>query len=282
MTARRRKPKGEGEGKGTVGKYDPPQAHYPGLPGITIAAPSYKRAKGVSLLDYWPDVPLVVAESEAMAYRNEGHKVWMCPDSAQGNISRVRNWILDNSPTEQVLMVDDDLETLGVWNGTAFHHLSGEEGLELVEHGFQLARDLGVVLWGLNCVWADKGAYREYTPFALTSYLGAPFHAHVANPLRYDERLPLKEDYDMTLQVLNRFRKLLRFNMACYRNKMHTNVGGCASMRTIERERSQFDGLVAKWGPKIVRRDGGEDKVRRTKEKGYDLNPVAKPPIRGV
>lgn len=128
----------------------------------------------------------------------------------------------------------------------------------------------------------DKGAYREYTPFALKSVILGPFQAFNDLDLRYDERLPLKEDYDLSLSVLNKYRMTLRFNAYFYSCKQHTNPGGCASYRTIKREQSQFDLLQKKWGSKIVRRDGGNSSVNRTKKAAYDINPIIKVPIGGV
>ena len=70
--------------------------------------------------------------------------------------------------------------------------------------------------------------------------------------------------------------------MYFYVCKQHTNPGGCASYRTIQREQEQFDLLEKKWGSKIVRRDTGNAAVTRKKNQGYDINPIIKVPIGGV
>jgi hypothetical protein len=44
------------------------------------------------------------------------------------------------------------------------------------------------------------------------------------NDIRYDERIPLKEDYDLSLQHLNKFRKVLRFNKYFYKVKQSKNI----------------------------------------------------------
>ncbi|MBK1835025.1 hypothetical protein [Roseibacillus ishigakijimensis] len=251
-------------------------------PDITIASPSWKRADRAITHRYLPTV-YVVAESQAEAYRARDLPVWVCPDSAQGSTSRVRNWILDNTPTKQLLMVDDDLRDLGQWNGTARRRMTGPEALEFIGHGFALASEMGVRLWGLNPAAADKQAYRESNPFSLAAFVGGPFTGFIDCPLRYDERIPLKEDYDMTLQVLNRYRRLLRFNMVHYFNDMHGLPGGCADMRNLEREKEQFALLVKKWGTDIVRIDkGASHNKRRVREASYDLNPKLRIPIGGV
>ena len=58
---------------------------------IKIFAPSYKRPeKSITQITY-PFVKLVVRESEAEEYLENGNDIIVCPDQAQGNISRVRN-----------------------------------------------------------------------------------------------------------------------------------------------------------------------------------------------
>ena len=106
----------------------------------------------------------------------------------------------------------------------------------------------GYRFWGVNCV-LDPKAYRQTTPFNTTKYVGGPFQCHLRNGIRYDESLPLKEDYDMTLQHLMMYRGALRLNMYYYIICDQANsVGGCAVKRNIARERQQFDALRRKWG----------------------------------
>jgi len=204
-----------------------------------IFVPTYKRAGKVFTHLYLPSTVYVVAAFEAQAYRDTGVNVWEVPNSAQGNLCRIRNYILDHADGRRILLLDDDLKCLGRWNGSSHHKLSGDEAEEFLDHGFELADEMGVKFWGLNCI-QDKGSYREYTPFGLTSYIGGPFQAFIDCPLRYDESLPLKEDYDMSLQALNAYRRNLRFNFMHYFAKQHTNEAGCATYRTIEREKEQI------------------------------------------
>lgn len=248
---------------------------------IQIFAPSYRRPTGVFTQAYLPECRYVVAESEAEAYRDAGHDIWSVPDSAQGNLCRIRNYILDNAPSDTVLLLDDDIDHFGRWDLGKRTKLTTHGAMEMIEHGFSLAEQFGVRFWGLNLL-PDKGAYREYTPFCLRGTIGGPFQAHLNNPLRYDENLPLKEDYDMSLQVLNKYRRTLRLNMFHYVAAQHTNRGGCATYRTIEREMEQFELLRKKWGSKIVKMDPGARAKAGGKKVRWDINPIVKVPIPGV
>lgn len=247
--------------------------------GLTIVAPSWKRAETAITHKYITGVQYVVAESQAEAYEKRGLNVWRCPDSAQGNLCRVRNWIIDNCPTRWLLIIDDDMRWLGRWNGNVHKQLSEADALEEVEKGFQLAEEFGTPYWGVNCI-PDKGAYREYTPFSFNNYLGGPFQAFILPDfeLRYDEKLYLKEDYDLSLQAANKYRRLLRINYLNYNVKQQEGVGGCADQRTLQIEADQFRMLQEKWGSDIVRKD----KSVKGRDKLYDINPIIKIPIGGV
>ena len=246
---------------------------------IQVYSPSYKRANICKTHKYLPFITYVVMESEEEEYRKIHDKIWVIPDNIQGNLARVWNYILDNSKSEKVVTLDDDIKYIGRWNRNEHKKLDQEGVLNLLQEGFQLAADLDVRYWGLNCLM-DKGSYREYTPFGTIAYIGGPFQAHFKNPLRYDEKIYLKEDYDMTLQVLNKYRRNLRLNMYHYVCEQATIVGGCADYRNLEREKEQNILLQKKWGSKIIKEDKSQKKDSR--KRSYDFNPILKVPIKGV
>ena len=250
---------------------------------MRIYAPSYMRVDGLLTHLIWPDTIYCVHEFEADAYEAKGVNVLTIPDDLRGNIARVRNHVKGYAQAVDCpfLIIDDDIQTFAFWEGTERRSLTGDSAAEHLESMADLARSWGVTLFGVNPA-ADKGGYREYTPFATTSYCSGSFHGFTRqSDFTYDEALPLKEDYDFCLQVANKDRRLLRFNQYCLLKDDHGNTGGCADYRTVERERQQFDALQRKWGPAIVRRDSGKSKTRK-KEQSYDINPIIRIPIAGV
>ena len=225
---------------------------------ISINAPSYRRPDKVLTLRYIPFCKIWVDESEAQAYRdaNPGADIVACPKGVQGNLCRVRNYILDTefqTGADVVLIVDDDLhylERFEMQDGFGYHRrrLETDEIVQFLEKYSLMAQELGAKFWGLNCN-SDNMSYRHYTPFSLTAYIGGPFQCFLrGNRCRYDEDLPLKEDYDMTLQQLNLERFVLRLNMYHYICEQSTQKGGCAAYRNRERERAQLEALKDKWG----------------------------------
>ncbi|MEW6505507.1 MAG: hypothetical protein AB1457_16235 [Chloroflexota bacterium] len=257
---------------------------------ITINAPSYKRPGGVETLLYLPDCQVWVCETEEGEYRrrNPGAKIISVPKGVQGNLSRIRNWILDREAdrgVEAICLVDDDLRYIGYWEGNRKHKLLTEDVMPWLIKYSVLAMEWGYRLWGVNCV-SDKQAYREYHPFTTLSYIGGPFSVHIHSDIRYDERLPLKEDYDITLQHINKYRGALRLQKFWYQVRRAGSgtgqIGGCAAYRTRERERQQLELLQRKWGRHIVAIDTKDRNHKTKKRKGEDINPVISVPIRGV
>jgi hypothetical protein len=173
---------------------------------------------------------------------------------------------------------------IGYWEKLQFHKLENEKSIYQFLYKYTImALDLGVKLWGIN-VNSDKQVYKEYSPFSTNCYIGGPFMVHVDTDLRFDERFPLKEDYDFTLQNLNKYRKVLRINKYCYDVKQKEQTGGVADYRTLEEERRQLLLLQKKWGSDIIK----EDKIKSGKGKQsnkirtYDINPRLISPIKGV
>jgi hypothetical protein len=251
---------------------------------MQIFSPSYKRSKTALTHNWFPDLTYVVHEFEIEEYKRAGLKAIAAPDETRGNIARVRNWILNQFGSANLVILDDDIESVKRWemvDGNWIQKiLSGDEFLEFIEMGFIMAEDWGVRLWGMNCL-GDKGSYREYTPFSCKSYISASFHGILPGPLRYDERIPLKEDFDFCIQNLSRYRAMLRFNMFSMVKKDHGNPGGCAVYRTIEREKEQLELLQKKWGTHLIKNDLTE-KTTQKKKNAFDLNPIMKVPIAGI
>jgi hypothetical protein len=69
--------------------------------------------------------------------------------------------------------------------------------------------------------------------------------------LWWDERLRLKEDYDMTLQHVRRYRRVARCNGILATFLHRQNAGGAVSYRTAELERRTIAYLKAKWPDRI-------------------------------
>ena len=247
---------------------------------MNIYAPSYKRSEGVKTHKIIPDIIYCVHEFEAEKYREKGYNIEVMPDDVGGNIARVRNYILKNFVKDKGLVIDDDIEGFKIWEWEDDIPTAKEieDIYEFIEQGFNLCEEFGCRLWGINII-GDKGSYREYTPFSLSNTISGSFMGFLNNECTFDERIPLKEDYDYSIQNVNKYRRLLRINYAHMIKKDHKNLGGCADYRTLDREVEQLELLQRKWGKRIVKNDTTQ---RGKKKKGFDINPIINIPINGI
>ena len=239
---------------------------------------SYKRAGGVTSDGIFNNALVVIPESQEDDYRKHslrnGCELLVIPDSADGNTVRKRNWVLENYSGCNVVIVDDDYDYIGYHeNGKTNVRMTPDEIGFMIERGFVMAKDLGTVMWGLN-MNTDLMIYREYSPFSLLSPILGPFQGftdELPKYIRHDRRVPLKEDYDISLQVLKEYRKLLRFNKYHYSVNHINKSGGVVSYRTAERELKNNIEFQKKWGSKVV-------KFNMDKS----INPIVNVPIRGI
>lgn len=260
---------------------------------ISVNAPSYKRSKKVLTLDYLPFCRIWVDHKEYEDYKNSypTADIISCPEGVQGNVSRIRNYILEKEferGMDAVCIVDDDLSAIRYYSfdeysgfGYVPNVVEGGVFMQFLEKYTLLAQDFGAKMWGVN-VNCDPMAYRHNTPFSTTSITLGPFSVFLkGNRCWYDESLPLKEDYDMAIQQLNSERVILRLNGYHYLCKQSENAGGCAAYRNRDREEQQLMALQKKWGSRIVKIDT-TNKGRTDKVKRLDYNPIIKVPIKGV
>lgn len=262
---------------------------------ITVNCPSYKRPK-VETLDYLPFCKVWVCETEYEEYirANKGFEsnIIPCKKGIQGNLCRIRNHILDtefSNGADVVLIIDDDMRSVGYYEtekegtfGYVKHKINTDEFLEFIEKYSRMCSEFGFKYWGLNCN-IDAQSYSQQTPFSTVSYIGGPFQCFIkGNVCRYDESLPLKEDYDMTLQNCNVYRGCLRLNKYHYVVRQAEQAGGCATYRNYVREKEQLELLRQKWGSRIVKIDKSNKGKTKKEKTRIDFNPIIKIPIKGV
>lgn len=208
---------------------------------------------------------VAVPAAQASKYREHyGKRVIVVPDRHDGQIARKRNWILNEFvEDDDVIMIDDDVS--GIWkfespNGTTErvgeyrHKLNGEAVRQLALESFEIARGFHTVLWGMN----QHHAFWTYraSPITLTNVILGPFMGIVKGcKLRFDERMGAKEDYDFSLQVLRRFRCIVRWQKYHYMADHGNNAGGITVQRSFEKEKAWAQAIMRKWGSSVISYD---------------------------
>ena len=148
-----------------------------------------------------------------------------------------------------------------------------------IERGFDLAKQLGVRMWGVN-VKKDEIGYTTYKPISFLSPLLAPFCGYLDTDIRNDLSLPTKHDYDFWLQNIKKYRKTLRFNKYHYTHKHGIAEGGLAGVRTMKMEKQSAQTLLNKWGSKVIKIGGS--KVWNGRDERNILNTRVSVPINGA
>jgi hypothetical protein len=243
---------------------------------INIIIPSYKRAGRVKGYDYFPTAKICIPRSQETEYARyyNRSRLEVIPDEMDGDLARKRNWIL-NTIKRPLIMIDDDVSRIATKEHGEYRYLTSKEADALIVHGFNLAEQWGCKYWGIN-VNTDRLCYQEYKPFSLSSVVLDPFAGHLDHDLMYDSRMGTRLDYDMSLQQLNKYRKILRLNKYMYDCAHGDNAGGLAGSRTMETEAAYARAIEAKWGRHII------SYSLHPKRMSDILNAMVNIPIKGV
>lgn len=247
---------------------------------IHVAIRSYKRAGKVKTLQVVPFAKVWIPESQEEEYLQhyDQEQIITIKDELDGNLAKKQNAILDGSPAEWTLILDDDVTAIGAWDAGDHVYLMPDEIEHLILMGFLLADDLGIELWGIN-QGRDELWYETYKPFNLLAPILGPFHGHLSPTLRYDESVLGKDDYDYWLQNIRTHRRTLRLNKYHYLHDHASMKGGFVSMRSMEVEQAGVMRMRQKWGDRVFR-PGGTAGGRKATGKNI-LNSLISNPIPG-
>ena len=223
---------------------------------MNVIIPSFKRSENLIGKDYFFMAKYCVPKSQEEDYIKQVGKdrVIVLPDAEDGDIIKKRNWILNNIP-RPLIMIDDDVKNIQFWNDRKENYLSKEFPKELLNDLFKelvnMAEQFDVKLFGLSQNQDDR-QYREFLPFSLSNLILGPFQGHLEHDMIFDKRVGTKDDYDMALQHLNKYKKILRFNKYAYDCEHGDNKGGIVSYRSKEKEIEYCKAIMLKWGKKII------------------------------
>lgn len=168
-----------------------------------------------------------------------------------------RNLALEKSKEEDswCIQISDDLKSIKWFTGTEKVPMPLDKAIgHMVFSGTQLkAKLVGVAPTDNSYFFREDYSSRNFIVGDLIAV--AP-----DSPLRFDEKLKLKEDYDYTCQNLARYGVALRVNRIMASFSHRTNRGGAVAVRSPELEQESIAYLKNKWGD-VVR-----DNPRRENE----------------
>jgi hypothetical protein len=226
---------------------------------IKIAIPSHNRVciSTLSLLTEFEkeNIFIFVNDKEQYKkYKEYGHEQVIITNTI--GIQKARNYILDYFKFgEKILQLDDDIESIEKLSFSGMKKvlvpMDNKEIKQFIYRGFQLAEKNKTGLWGL---------YPVENPFYMSNKLSnkgfviGSFSGIIVDELRMDDNLPLKEDYDYTMQHILKYKKIVRFDNITMKIKHYTNSGGCVDSRKEDSslEKKCHDYLLAKY-PKYIK-----------------------------
>jgi hypothetical protein len=225
-------------------------------PLLHIAVPSKGRVGRVKTQAVLPSCSVYVPALEASAYRAAGaQNVVAVPDQVRG-ITRTRNWILRNTKSRHVVMIDDDVTTAG-WirlHDTQAERVSIDEPTWLAEFVklFEITAQMQFRIWGIATDGATRSCY-PYFPFRWRSYITASCMG-IINDGRtlFDETFAVKEDYELCARCIHQDGGVVSAQYLYWMNSHWHDEGGCKDYRTQAMERDAISRLC-KLYPGLVR-----------------------------
>jgi hypothetical protein len=224
---------------------------------MIFAIPSKGRPAVVRSQSLLTCAHVFVPESEMKDYARAGVKNLVAvPDRVKG-ITATRNWILDNVKDRRVVMVDDDVRLQG-WTRLFCHHskrykLKEKEWLRESERLFDITEQLHYRIWGVATQSATRTIY-PFKPFLFRSYVTGSFMGIVNDgAVRFDERFPVKEDYELALRCIKQDGGIVAARYLYWENSHWKDKGGCSAYRTQVMELQAIK-LLASMYPGMIRR----------------------------
>ena len=204
------------------------------------------------------EVHWIVGENEVDDYKKAGAKHVI----AGGSLVKSRNTALknawDNKKTS--VMLDDDLKKIQkivvLGDKKKKIEISYIQAVEIIDSYLERNK----LLLGGVAPTANDFFYNEKRPIGYAHFLIASFQVTRPCELYFDEIFRTKEDYDYTLQHVQKYGAVCRCNFITPIFTHYTNKGGCVDYRTKEVEQDSIKKLKSKWG-KLIR-----DNPRRPNE----------------
>ena len=163
----------------------------------------------------------------------------------------VRNFMIDYAGKRDNVQLDDDIK--GMFrlshDGKSLEKISNAEIFTFFKEAFEICRKNNTKLWGVYPIKNHFFMSHRIDPagFCIGSCCGI-----IPSEIRARKESDLKEDYDLTLQHILKYKKVARFNHLCLDAIHYTNKGGCQGFRNETREKAAVDYLISEY-PTMVR-----------------------------
>lgn len=223
---------------------------------IPIIIVSHKRAENVMTIKAIDNCIICVPESQLEEYKhfNPNNELLVHPDSVVG-LSPKRQWIIDK--LGDCFQVDDDISSINrVYLKDYDDHalsLTKEEAYNLIQDFYEIAKDVGVYLFGFNNS-VNPLSYNGNKPYYMNKYICGGGLGLIKSDKLFFPNIPFFVGEDYWINALNayfhRF-SLIDGRFAFQFNKTEAGKGGCADYRTTEKRKETYFFLKQKFGDAI-------------------------------
>lgn len=162
-----------------------------------------------------------------------------------GSLIDSRNFALDNAFEKNLICVQlsDDLKKIHV--NKNFGEKKELDHFETIKKMADLFdKTSGIYLMGIPPTSNDFFAKNLIQENAFC--IGDMLFVKPSKP-RFDKNLTLKEDYDFTLQHIELYKKVIRYQKYIFEFQHYSNDGGAVAYRTDEKEQTNINYLLKKW-----------------------------------
>lgn len=191
------------------------------------------------------EATLVAAPSDVTAFKRAGFRVVSCP--VQGDIGKVRQWILKQADEELIMMMDDDLSS---WCARRHDTVGGKvrytvatlpERREHFKRFERLMKDYAHGAFGHRLFAND----REVVEVNTRLLRALAYRVDVLQDEKIKFRMSLMEDLDVQLSLMKRGYTCVQYNGITHEQPGSNTSGGCSMYRNAERQKQAAEQLAA-------------------------------------
>lgn len=179
---------------------------------------------------------LVCPLDEHEAHERAGRRAVATPNTVQG-IAQTRQWIIETSPDNIVMMADDDQEFFCRKDGTyRLRKMNENDFSEMLSSITEYAREYSAV--GISAVAGNNNSFPAYTisPGRMYNMYALNRRTLLDNDIRFDEMVVM-EDFHVTLSLLKKGFANIILQKWCWSQKASNADGGCSIYRTSETQK---------------------------------------------
>lgn len=211
---------------------------------VHVAIISHNRHKNIKKMEeltgIGEKITWYVGVGEAQKYAGVKGKV-----IEGGKLIPSRNKALDDAFAEDnyCCMIEDDMKKLEIVSGGSVNNITFQQAINEM---YRVLKDIPLHLAGAAPT-PNPFFFNPNKPLGLKHFILGSLILVKPTPLRFDTGLSLKEDYDFTLQHIQKYGGVCRLNYILPSFQHYSNKGGAVNYRTDTLEQETIKYLKQKW-----------------------------------